>query len=189
MGLIICPECNSEVSQYTETCVNCGLPIKDFLKEHAINDIEKVFVCPKCANVYFGYKKECTPLHVKCEYCNNIVIETNEDPDELFKLRIYKTTKKDFEDKSIQMAKKYGNNQFEEVAYNDRLIQLRQKIQNNRQDSSNRLQQQIIPKCPKCGSTAITAGQRGYSLLTGFLGSNKTVNRCANCGHTWKPGR
>jgi predicted Zn-ribbon and HTH transcriptional regulator len=45
------------------------------------------------------------------------------------------------------------------------------------------------PKCPKCGSTAITAGQRGYSLLTGFLGSNKTVNRCANCGHTWKPGR
>lgn len=46
-----------------------------------------------------------------------------------------------------------------------------------------------IPKCPKCGSIAITAGQRGYSLLTGFLGSNKTVNRCANCGHTWKPGR
>ena len=43
------------------------------------------------------------------------------------------------------------------------------------------------PKCPKCGSTNITAGQRGYSLLTGFLGSNKTVNRCTNCGHTWKP--
>lgn len=48
---------------------------------------------------------------------------------------------------------------------------------------------QTIPKCPKCGSTAITTGQKGYSLLTGFLGSNKTVNRCANCGHTWKPGR
>lgn len=44
------------------------------------------------------------------------------------------------------------------------------------------------PKCPKCGSTSITAGQRGYKLLTGFLGSNKTVNRCANCGHQWKPG-
>lgn len=50
-------------------------------------------------------------------------------------------------------------------------------------------QPQNIPKCPKCGSTAITAGQRGYSLLTGFLGSNKTVCRCANCGHTWKPGK
>lgn len=43
--------------------------------------------------------------------------------------------------------------------------------------------------CPKCGSTSITTGQKGYSLLTGFLGSNKTVNRCANCGHTWKPGK
>lgn len=42
-------------------------------------------------------------------------------------------------------------------------------------------------KCPKCGSTQITAGQRGYSLLTGFLGSGKTVNRCSNCGHKWKP--
>ena len=43
------------------------------------------------------------------------------------------------------------------------------------------------PKCPNCGSTNITTGQRGYSLLTGFWGSNKTVNRCANCGHMWKP--
>ena len=43
------------------------------------------------------------------------------------------------------------------------------------------------PKCPKCGSTNITTGQRGYTLLTGFLGSNKTVNRCSNCGYTWKP--
>lgn len=44
-------------------------------------------------------------------------------------------------------------------------------------------------KCPKCGSTQITTGQRGYSFLTGFLGSNKTVNRCANCGYKWEPKR
>ena len=48
-------------------------------------------------------------------------------------------------------------------------------------------QQSNQPKCPKCGSTNITTGQRGYSFWTGFLGSNKTVNRCSNCGHTWKP--
>ena len=41
--------------------------------------------------------------------------------------------------------------------------------------------------CPKCGSTAITTGQRGWKLTTGFLGSSKTVNRCGACGHTWKP--
>ena len=44
-----------------------------------------------------------------------------------------------------------------------------------------------LPKCPRCGSTSITAGQRGYSLLWGFIGSGNTVNRCSNCGHKWKP--
>lgn len=45
------------------------------------------------------------------------------------------------------------------------------------------------PKCPKCGSISITAGQRGYSLFSGFIGSGKTVNRCSNCGHKWEPKR
>lgn len=44
-----------------------------------------------------------------------------------------------------------------------------------------------VPKCPKCGSTAITTGARGFSIITGFLGSGQTVNRCGNCGHKWKP--
>nr|DAH20475.1 MAG TPA: putative DNA-binding protein [Caudoviricetes sp.] len=38
-------------------------------------------------------------------------------------------------------------------------------------------------RCPKCGSTNIATGQRGYSLLTGFLSSGKTMNRCGNCGY------
>ena len=45
------------------------------------------------------------------------------------------------------------------------------------------------PSCPKCGSTAITAGARGVNHFWGFIGASKTVNRCANCGHMWKPGR
>lgn len=46
-----------------------------------------------------------------------------------------------------------------------------------------------VVRCPRCGSTQITTGQRGYSLFSGFLGSNKTVNRCAACGYSWKPSR
>lgn len=41
--------------------------------------------------------------------------------------------------------------------------------------------------CPKCNSTAITTGARGVSWFWGTIGSSKTVNRCANCGYTWKP--
>ena len=59
----------------------------------------------------------------------------------------------------------------------------RKAIENKRIE----LKKQGIPCCPKCGSTCITAGTRGYSAVTGFVGSNKTVNRCANCGHSWEP--
>lgn len=41
--------------------------------------------------------------------------------------------------------------------------------------------------CPKCGSKSIATGARGVNLTFGLIGASKTVNRCANCGHTWKP--
>ena len=44
-------------------------------------------------------------------------------------------------------------------------------------------------ECPKCKSTNITTGQRGYSVIWGFAGSNRTMNRCAKCGHKWEPRR
>lgn len=42
-------------------------------------------------------------------------------------------------------------------------------------------------RCPVCFSDQIQATNRGYSLLTGFIGANKTVNHCLRCGHSWKP--
>lgn len=41
--------------------------------------------------------------------------------------------------------------------------------------------------CPRCGSTAISTGARGVNWILGFIGASQTVNRCGNCGHTWKP--
>lgn len=47
--------------------------------------------------------------------------------------------------------------------------------------------QRDIIRCPKCGSTAVTTGARGINWFWGTIGSGKTVNRCGNCGYTWKP--
>ena len=44
-----------------------------------------------------------------------------------------------------------------------------------------------VVTCPKCGSTAVTTGQRGFSIISGFIGSGSTVNRCGKCGYKWKP--
>ena len=42
--------------------------------------------------------------------------------------------------------------------------------------------------CPKCGSTNITEGTRGFTLTTGFVGSGKFRYVCKKCGNKWKPG-
>lgn len=58
-------------------------------------------------------------------------------------------------------------------------------------------------RCPKCGSTQITAGKKGFSVgkaaigasiapvgvLAGGIGSNKIMVTCLKCGHQWKAGK
>lgn len=39
--------------------------------------------------------------------------------------------------------------------------------------------------CPKCGSHQITAGQRGWTVTTGLLGSSETYITCLKCGFKW----
>ena len=41
--------------------------------------------------------------------------------------------------------------------------------------------------CPKCGSKHIATINRGYSIITGFIGSGSPRNVCQICGHKWKP--
>lgn len=73
------------------------------------------------------------------------------------------------------------------IEYELKMSQLRSQVEAQEAEEERKKAEESKPRCPKCGSTSITAGQKGYSILTGFLGSNKTVNRCSNCGHTWKP--
>ena len=69
------------------------------------------------------------------------------------------------------------------IEYELEMAQFRTQVQ----QENSRAQAANTVKCPRCGSTNITAGQRGFSLLTGFVGSGRTVNRCANCGYKWRP--
>jgi predicted RNA-binding Zn-ribbon protein involved in translation (DUF1610 family) len=43
-------------------------------------------------------------------------------------------------------------------------------------------------KCPKCGSTQIQAGKRGWSFWTGMIGMNKITLTCLSCGNKFSPG-
>lgn len=58
------------------------------------------------------------------------------------------------------------------------------------QFKANTAQQEMYdskPHCPKCGSTAIGSTNRGFSLVTGFVGSGSPRNVCQSCGYKWKP--
>lgn len=189
MSKIICPECKSVINFLSDTCPKCGFPVQKTLITNKITDTEHIFICPKCAYIHFSSSIYPFPLPIKCEYCDSNIIQTNENNEELFNLSISTTTENEFAEQTISIAKKYGNNQFSEEAYNYRLQKLHKEVEELTFKREQSKQQQNVPKCPKCGSTAIMAGQRGFNLLTGFLGSNKTVNRCANCGHTWEPGK
>jgi len=44
-------------------------------------------------------------------------------------------------------------------------------------------------KCPCCGSSQISANNRGWNLLTGFIGSGQIYITCLKCGKRWKAGK
>lgn len=186
MAIVICPECKKKVSQYSESCPECGFPIKEFMKEHGLKDTNKKMICPKCAHMYAGFGDESDPIYLKCRFCNVPIIQTNITLDDFYD--IY--GKPNATEIEKELANQYGGNQFSQEAYEHRLHII--AMENNKQKIGNSQgveHNSNTPKCPKCGSTAIEATQKGYSLLTGFIGSGKTMNYCKNCGHKWKPGR
>lgn len=69
---------------------------------------------------------------------------------------------------------------------NDDPIEYELKIAQFREIAERKKAEDSKPRCPKCGSTSIATVNKGYSLLTGFLGSGKPMNVCQSCGHKWK---
>lgn len=171
MALIYCPECKKQISNKAETCPNCGYPLNETLIDNTKYNIILTDVKLKRGHLVDDFLidakkisfKEATNIlfHPPCVIFNNIsLINAKRIEEELLKCNCKVNIIKS-DDNSIQS---------DEILVDDYF---------NKHSNE--------PHCPRCGSTKITAGQRGYSLITGFFGSNQTINRCANCGHTWKP--
>ena len=131
--------------------------------------------CPKCGFVYASSIKEVE----KCYYCGEPLITTNYEYhfEDLLNGRSVK--------KTVFNECVKPNPLFDEDLYNERIgLEKRQAEATSRMMHKEKLN---TLTCPKCGSTAVTTGQRGYSVITGFFGSGQTVNRCGKCGYKWKP--
>lgn len=174
MGFIICPECKKEISQYAELCPTCGFPIKKVMDENGLNDVTKIFICPKCASYNYGNR-------IRCSFCNSMVVQTEINCDVFEKLN-YTQWKAGNEHFDSDLAKKYGNNQFSQEAYDERLVIIRQENDNRKQQrEQQKKQEQSIPRCSKCGCTEFVPMRKKFSFLTGFA-TNKIEMVCKQCG-------
>lgn len=184
---IKCPECGRK-SLYPDGtgwwCANCG---REFTQ-----DMEQLirwsYICPRCGNDDDLTDNEphicsnCSYEHpIKTEYTSKEVgsVGGSKEIREFIQIQREKyTLHSDVFDE--QLYQQLIDNEAERRRQFE-LQRRERELLRGAETSSN------LPRCPKCGSTSITTGQRGYSFWTGFLGSGTTVNRCANCGHKWKP--
>lgn len=175
MPLIKCIDCGSDVSSYATTCPKCGCPVSVSIEKNGsipLVDIVLRFV----PEDNYGWTREFI------SQVNGITIEEAYDIIRSVPVVIIKGVSQKTFDTVKRLLSSEGcnvdvtnSNETEEKITEDTI-------------AGTELYQKYQPiKCPRCGSTAVTTTSRGYSLLTGFIGSNKTVNRCGKCGYTWKP--
>lgn len=178
MALIICPECNKEISDKSVTCIHCGYPLKEdficpYCKETSVqitdNPEKYGKCCAKCEEMISDRNNAWIQVFSHCEDCGSKNVEEYISPigtgigtkcKECSHIKITY-----FKDKTTGL-----------LINAEDLYSLPKKT-----ESSSKI------RCPKCSSTSISTGSRGYSMVWGFVGSGKTVNRCANCGHKWEP--
>ena len=129
---------------------------------------EIICACPRCGKVV----SESVSNEGECNFCGCTMIKTRYTVEEAM----------DYDDityfnKKVCNEYVYGNPLYSDSEYQHRLEQEYRKFYGS----------SSVLRCPNCGSTAITTGQRGYSVIYGFAGSSRTVNRCGNCGYKWEP--
>ena len=176
MSEIICPECNKKISSLAKSCPNCGFPMSEYLKEHDLKDLTKIWVCTKCGECYYLENRK-RPI---CEYCNVPLIQTSIDNNEYDQL-----DGEEYYQKTIEIAKVYGNN-FSEKNYNNRIKKINEKINKFLSTPSNVPQPNTQVTCPYCKSTntkKISAVSRAGSILGFGLFSKKLGKEwhCNNC--------
>lgn len=172
MALINCPECNRQISNFAKSCPHCGFPLD--------ND-----------NFCRGYDVIITHIQGQDNVLRTIRFLRNTKKLGLAEAKKITDTlpQKIFTNISAQNAEKIKNTL---IQFGNNIDIIETTSSHDNQEGNANISNYFIAEskpltCPRCGSTAITTGQRGYSFLTGFLGSNKTVNRCGKCGYSWKP--
>lgn len=179
MPIIKCSECGHDVSTYAEQCQNCGCPMNVILSSQELvsnpnlYSVELLSIMKGQRMKVLRFLKESRSL----EFDEAAAIADNLP--QLITIGVQHNIAQVIVDKLTSLGCECSILKYEDSD--------RQKTDVAKIESSNLFQMDKPLRCPACGSNQIVTTSRGYSLIWGFAGSNKTVNRCGKCGHTWKP--
>ena len=172
MSLIKCPECGKEISDKSVQCIHCGYPLNN--KTDISQDV-----------IYAGYESNTV------KYKNQTKLIGCIRP--LLKLDLT-SSKRIIDNPPYTLFRSDSKEQADWIFNTLNPFQCKIILQEtyNAVIPNAELDSYIMNGgstiiCPNCGSNQITTGQRGFSFLTGFIGSGKTINRCGKCGWKWEP--
>ena len=163
-------------------CKYCGIEYVGIAEETHMHKN----CCPECSSVFNGWIEfMMNPMLYECSWCGNKRKHTLVNNDELIGVECKKCSHIDViyykePGTGLYMVKNSETGELELVKRDP------PKKEEEKVEEPTHYYEEPV-RCPKCSSTQITTGSRGYSMVWGFIGSGKTVNRCGKCGHSWKP--
>lgn len=164
MALIKCPECGNMISTMAKVCIHCGCPIEE------LNESENM----KYNVILYesGLSRLDIMLYLEKELKYNTITSSNVCNN--LPYMIIKNISRDSADKICQDINAIGG------------VAKKSKYNPGIDDDVTKVFTEEL-RCPHCGSTQVSTGKRGATFTMGFIGSNKTVNRCCKCGYSWQP--
>lgn len=175
MALISCPECNKQISDKAISCPNCGFPINNpgLLTSENVTLYDVEF---KGFYNHYAYTKN---RFKALGYIQKITNRYNPEAEHINRgadIVIFKGVSLCAADIIKQRLGVLGC----DIAISPSDEKAISQFESSILDST-------VLRCPRCHSNSVTTGTKGYGLIRGFLGSNKTVNRCGSCGYSWEP--
>ena len=170
-------------------CRKCMINSKD--KIHNFVDYYcsgAIYTSPKNdKKYYYGINFYYDDYNGKCPCCGEPLEEMKIDLNELYNITDVGSSDPDY---VLAMNDLKSRDIIEYTERYNKLVSQQHELEEQKKDqreAEERESNQV--RCPKCGSTQIGVTNRGYSLLSGFIGSGSARNVCQNCGYKWKPGK
>ena len=179
MAIMKCPECGHDVSSFADKCQNCGCPVSVMASNITVAENARFDIILRSYIV--SNKGKVT------RFIHELNAPAMSLPDSLdlvnsLPQQIITGVSKETADKVALKLKSLGCTV--ELKKSESPFE---SVTDARIEKTHLFEKDKPLTCPRCGSTAVTTGSRGYSLVWGFAGSGKTVNRCGKCGYSWKP--